>query len=255
MFPVGDFLRTRSTPYVNWTLIGINVAIFVYTLTLSTRPDAIVAGLRTSEADRFLIDWGFVPACIGDYFGFDTGASPRLLAAVCPPGDRELLQVFTSMFLHAGWAHIIGNMLFLWIFGDNVEDRMGHGRYLVFYLLCGLAAAAAQTFMALDTAVPAVGASGAIAGVLGAYLMLYPTAMVQVIFLPLFFIPFFVPAVVLIGIWFITQLFAGLAEIGNATAGSGVAWWAHVGGFSAGALLIWVFKKPRRQRIFARPQG
>jgi membrane associated rhomboid family serine protease len=155
------------------------------------------------------------------------------------------------MFLHAGWAHILGNMLFLWIFGDNVEDSLGHVRYLIFYLLCGVAAGAAQTFMAVETVVPAVGASGAIAGILGAYLMLHPTARVQVVILPLFFIPFFVPAALLIAIWFVMQLFAGLAEIGQATAGSGVAWWAHIGGFLAGALLIWFFKRPQRHRRFA----
>ena len=243
MFPVGDFLRTRETPYVNWTLIAVNLAVFIYTLTLSTNPDLILAGLRTSEADRFLIDWGFIPACLADFAGIGTDASPRDLAILCPAGDREVLQPFTSMFLHAGWAHIVGNMLFLWIFGDNVEDRVGHGRYILFYFACGLAAAAVQTFLALDTVVPNVGASGAIAGIMGAYLVLYPRQRVQVIILPLFFLPFFVPAVVLIGFWFISQIFSGIAEIGNATAGSGVAWWAHIGGFVAGALLIWPFRR------------
>jgi membrane associated rhomboid family serine protease len=156
------------------------------------------------------------------------------------------LQVFTSMFVHAGWAHIFGNMLFLWIFGDNVEDRMGHGRYLVFYLLCGFAAAALQTAMAISTVVPSVGASGAIAGVLGAYLVLYPLGKVRVVILPFFFLPFVVPAVVLIGIWFLMQLIAGLGEIGRATAGSGVAWWAHVGGFVTGLVLIVFFRRPQR---------
>ena len=134
-------------------------------------------------------------------------------------------------------------MLFLWIFGDNVEAAMGHGRYLVFYVLCGFAAAAAQTILALDTVVPAVGASGAIAGVLGAYLVMFPTALVQVIILPFFFLPFLVPAVVLIGIWFLTQVFSGIASVGTATAGSGVAWWAHIGGFVTGLALIGVFRR------------
>jgi membrane associated rhomboid family serine protease len=147
-------------------------------------------------------------------------------------------------------------MLFLWIFGDNVEDRMGHARYLLFYLLCGLAAASIQIFMAVDTVVPNVGASGAIAGIMGAYLVLYPRQMVQVIIFPLFFLPFTVPAVVLIGVWFVTQIFSGLAEIGRATAGSGVAWWAHIGGFVAGALLIWLFRRPqRRTRQFSERYG
>jgi membrane associated rhomboid family serine protease len=251
MFPVGDFLRTRTTPYVNWTLLAINVAVFVYMLTLDTRPDAFVAGLETSEADRFIFDWGFVPACLGDAVGLDPDVDARELSIVCDTAGNALLGVFTSMFVHAGWAHIVGNMLFLWIFGDNVEDRVGHVRYLVFYLLCGIAAAAAQTFMALDTVIPAVGASGAIAGLMGAYLMLHPTAMVQVIVLPLFFLPFFVPAALLIGVWFVMQLFSGFAEIGQATVGSGVAWWAHIGGFIAGAILIWIFRRPQARRRFA----
>jgi membrane associated rhomboid family serine protease len=247
LIPVGDFIRRRTTPYINWMIIAANVAVFVYMLTLSTRPDALLGGLRVSEADRFLFDWGFEPACLAAYLGIGTEADPRDLAVVCPAGDRELVQVFTSMFVHAGWAHVLGNMLFLWIFGDNVEDRVGHARYLGFYLLCGVAAVAAQTVMASDTLLPAVGASGAIAGIMGAYLLLYPTAMVQVIILPLFFLPFFVPAVFLIGVWFVTQLFSGLAEIGPTTAGSGVAWWAHIGGFLAGGVLISFFKRrPRR---------
>ena len=248
MIPVGDFLRRYSTPYVNWTLIALNIAVFVYMLTLDTAPNQLLGGARISQADLFLLDWGFIPACLGQYVGAHPDAPARELALLCPTGDRELIQPFTSMFVHGGFAHIAGNMLFLWIFGDNVEDRMGHLRYLIFYLLCGIAAVAAQTFMALDTTVPAVGASGAIAGVLGAYLMLHPAASVQVVILPLFFLPFFVPAALLIGIWFLMQLLSGVAEIGTTTVGSGVAWWAHVGGFIAGAILIWVFKKPPRRR-------
>jgi membrane associated rhomboid family serine protease len=249
VFPIGDFVRTRTTPYVNWALIGINVLVFFYSLTLSTQADQLLGSFRTSQADRFLFDWGFVPACLGDTLGFTVNASPRDLNAICPSGNGELLRVITSMFVHAGWLHIIGNMLFLWIFGDNVEDRMGHGRYLVFYLLCGIAATATQTYFSLDTVLPAVGASGAIAGVLGAYLMLYPTARVEVVIIPLIFIPFFIPAAALIVIWFVTQLFSGIAEIGSATSGSGVAWWAHVGGFLTGAVLIWFFKRPGPRRV------
>jgi membrane associated rhomboid family serine protease len=249
MLPVGDFLRRRTTPFVNWALIATNVAVFIYMLTLDTRPEQAVGFLQTSETDRFLIDWGFVPACLADYFGVGTDASRAQLNALCPEGERELLQPFTSMFIHAGFAHIIGNMLFLFIFGDNVEDRVGHFRYLLFYVLCGLAAVGVQTYIAADTAVPTVGASGAIAGILGAYLMMFPTAVVQVVILPFFFIPFFVPAAFLIGIWFIYQLFAGFAELGQATTGSGVAWWAHIGGFVAGAILIWIFKRRSRERM------
>jgi membrane associated rhomboid family serine protease len=251
VFPVGDFLRTRTTPWVNYTLLAINIGVFVYMLTLS----GDVLG-QTSEVERFFFDWGFVPACLADFAGMDSGVPPGELQAVCPEGNREPLQLITSMFVHAGWAHILGNMLFLWIFGDNVEDRMGHKRYLVFYFACGIAAALAQTFVATSTTVPTVGASGAIAGVLGGYLMLHPTARVQVIILPLFFIPFFVPAALLIVIWFITQIFSGLAELGQATTGSGVAWWAHIGGFVCGAVLIWFFKRRiRNQPSFAERFG
>jgi membrane associated rhomboid family serine protease len=252
MLPVGDFLRRRTTPYVNWLLIAINVAVFVYMLSLSTEANETLANLRISEADRFIFDYGFVPACVADYFGVATNAGPSLLATVCPSDHREPLQLISSMFLHGGWPHIFGNMLFLWIFGDNVEDRMGHFKYLAFYLICGLVAAGTETYMAADTVLPTVGASGAIAGVLGAYLVLYPRAMVQVVILPLFFLPFFVPAVVLIGVWFITQLFSGFAEIAsNTTAGSGVAFWAHVGGFIAGAVLVWFFKTRARSPVRA----
>jgi membrane associated rhomboid family serine protease len=250
MIPVGDFLRRRTTPCVNWTLIAISVAVFVYMLTLSTRPDRFILDLPTSEADRFLFDWGFVPACLVDALGASSDADPRVLQAVCPDNSsHNYLQLLTAMFVHAGWAHIAGNMLFLWVFGDNIEDRIGHWRYLVFYLVCGFAASALQIAIAPGTDVPSVGASGAIAGVLGAYLLLYPTAMVQVVVLPLVFLPFFLPAVALIGIWFVMQLFAGVAELGEATAGSGVAWWAHVGGFIAGVALILLLRNRNQSRF------
>jgi membrane associated rhomboid family serine protease len=247
VIPVGDFVRRNTTPYVNWTLIAINVAVFLYTLTLSTVPDRFIADLALSEADRFYYDWGYLPACVAEHFGVESNARPADLTAFCPADDREPFTFFTAMFMHGGWAHIVFNMLFLWIFGDNVEDRLGHARYLLFYLACGIAASVAQTAFALDTLVPNVGASGAIAGVMGAYLLLYPKAIVQVVILPLFFIPFFVPAIVLIGIWFVTQLFSGIAEVGQTTAGSGIAWWAHVGGFVAGALLILLIRPKQRR--------
>ncbi len=248
MFPVGDFIRTRRPPIVNWLLLVANAGIFVYTLTLNSTPDQIISGFRTSESDRFLIEWGFVPACLGDYLGLPVNANPREMAGFCPTDGREPLQVFTSMFVHAGWAHILGNMLFLWVFGDNVEDRLGHARYLAFYLLSGVVAVGAQTYMALDTVLPAVGASGAIAGILGAYLVLHPKARIRVVIFPFFFFPFFLPAILLIGIWFATQLFFGLASTGDATAGAGVAWWAHIGGFVAGVILIVAFGRRRRPR-------
>jgi membrane associated rhomboid family serine protease len=252
VIPIGDFIRTRSRAYVNWALIAANIAVFVYTITLSTEPNEILAGSRISPSDHFLISWGLVPSCLQRVLGQQPDVSPRLLAQVCPSGNGELLRLITSMFVHAGWLHIAGNMLFLWIFGDNVEDSMGHLRYLLFYVICGLVAAATQTLFTLDTIVPAVGASGAIAGVLAAYLITYPKSKVEVIILPLFFWPFFVPAIVLIGFWFATQVFSGVMSIGQATTGSGVAFWAHVGGFIAGAILVWFFRQ--KERLRPRPE-
>ena len=247
MIPVGDFVRRNTTPYVNWTLIAINAAVFLYTITLSTVPDRLLGSVAISEADLFFYDWGFMPPCLADYLGISTEASPREVAFLCPTDGREPLQLFTSTFMHAGWGHIAFNMLFLWIFGDNVEDRLGHRRYLGFYVFCGLVAALVQAVFALDKLIPNVGASGAIAGIMGAYLILYPRAMVQVIIFPIFFFPFVVPAVALMLVWFLTQLLSGLEEIGKTTAGSGVAWWAHVGGFAAGALVM-LIARPRRLR-------
>lgn len=248
MIPVGDFVRRSTTPYVNWTLIAINVLVFLYTITLNTTPDRLLGPFAISQADLFFYDWGFMPPCFADYLGIATNASPREVAFFCPTDGREPLTVFSSMFVHAGWGHIAFNMLFLWIFGDNVEDRLGHRRYLLFYLFCGIVASVVQAYFALDTVIPNVGASGAIAGIMGAYLVLYPRAMVTVIIFPIFFFPFVVPAVALMLVWFLTQVFSGLAEIGQTTAGSGVAWWAHVGGFAAGALVM-LLARPRRRRL------
>ena len=247
MFPVSDSTRRRLTPFVNWTLLAINVAVFVYRLTLGSEQTVAVGVFTASEQEKFLFDYGFVAACLGQEAGLAVNATSDALS-VCPAGNREFLQVLTSMFVHGGLVHLAGNLIFLWIVGDNVEDRMGHLRYIVFYVLCGIAAAAVQTVMSVNTVVPAIGASGAIAGVLGAYLLMFPFARIQVIIFPLFFLPFFLPAVVLIGIWFFMQLVSGVGEIGDATVGSGVAWWAHIGGFIAGAVLIWLFKRPQPRR-------
>jgi membrane associated rhomboid family serine protease len=179
VIPVGDFLRRRTTPYVNWTLIAINIAVFVYTLSLDTAGSNSGLPIPISESDRFYFDWGALPACVAESLGINSGANELGLEFLCPPGERPLLTVFSAMFMHAGWGHIFGNMLFLWIFGDNVEDRLGHFPYLIFYFVCGIAAMALQTAFALDTLVPTVGASGAIAGVLGAYLILFPGAIVH----------------------------------------------------------------------------
>ncbi len=250
LIPVGDYLRTRGPAYVNWAIIAANIAVFIYIVSLdSSQVVGAIGRQPITETDQFFYDWGFVPSCVGDFFGASTDVSGPQLARVCPAGDREAIQPFTSMFLHAGWGHLLGNMLFLWIFGDNVEDAMGHLRYLVFYLIAGLAAAGLQTFFSLDSVQPTVGASGAIAGVMGAYLVMYPTVRIRVIILPLFFIPFLVPAIVLIGIWILTQVFNAFTALGQQGEASGIAWWAHVGGFLAGVVLVWFFRRKRPRRV------
>jgi membrane associated rhomboid family serine protease len=154
--------------------------------------------------------------------------------------------LITHQFLHGGWLHIISNMWALWIFGDNVEDAMGHFRFAIFYLLCGCLAGLTQTFTQPSATVPSLGASGAIAGVLGAYLLLYPAARVVVLF-PVLFLPFFfeVPAVVYLGIWFVSQLFSGTLSLVSPSQGGGIAFWAHIGGFVAGMVLCGVFARRR----------
>ena len=217
MIPLRDIIPSRTTPIVTISIILLNVLVFVYELSLGRAVDA------------FTLYFGLVPAAF------------------------SWVTVFTSMFLHGGLLHVAGNMLYLWIFGDNVEDRMGHGRFLVFYLLCGVAAALAQTITAPDSIVPMVGASGAIAGVMGAYFVLYPKSRI-VTLIPLFF--FFqvieVPAILFLGIWFLMQFLSGVGSIVTAVGGQpagGVAVWAHVAGFVAGISGVVVFRRPERQRV------
>ena len=172
----------------------------------------------------------------------------------CVIGQPHWYTPLSSMFLHGGWLHLIGNMWFLWLFGNNVEDSMGHGRYLVFYLLCGLAAAAAQTLVEPSSIYPMIGASGAISGVMGAYVMLYPRVRIHtLIVLVVFFTRVSLPAWVMLGYWFALQLLSGAMTAGEQH--GGVAFWAHVGGFLAGAALISIFKDPElvsRHRALAR---
>jgi membrane associated rhomboid family serine protease len=226
LFPIGDEHNGRVlTPYVNYTLIALNVLIFLYQLML---PDT-----RSNPAlTEFIVRWGAIPIEI--------------------TRGHDLFALLTSMFLHGGWLHIAGNMLFLWVFGDNVEDTMGHVRYLIFYLFCGLAAGLAQVLIDPASRIPLVGASGAISGVLGAYIVLFPHGRIRTLVVLGFFVTVvLVPAWVQIGLWIVLQLFSGLASLGVATESGGVAFWAHIGGFVAGALLVWVFKDQRavdRQR-------
>ncbi|MDP9237762.1 MAG: rhomboid family intramembrane serine protease, partial [Chloroflexota bacterium] len=236
MIPVYDSVRSRSFPIVNVTIILINFIVFFYEIALSQQQ----LGLRTSELDRFIFHWGNIPACTFDALGRNL-AEARSATCLQQPDARW--TILAAMFMHGGWLHILGNMLFLWIFGDNVEDAMGHARYAIFYLLVGTLAAFAHMFVNPHDLTPAIGASGAIAGVMGAYIVLFPRATVAVIIPIFFFIPFPLPAFVLIGFWFVAQIFSGFASLGpNAVgAGGGVAYFAHVGGFIAGAVLVNLF--------------
>ncbi len=174
MIPVGDSVSSRTFPYVNLAIIAVNLLVFAYELLLGSEV----------QRNQFLCDWGTIPRDVTNLFA--PPSRPEVALGPCGFSSSEvgvdvLLRPFTSMFMHAGWFHILGNMLFLWIFGDNVEDALGHVRYLLFYLLCGLGAAAAHILMSPDSLLPAVGASGAIAGVMGAYLVLYPKANIAVL--------------------------------------------------------------------------
>jgi hypothetical protein len=254
MIPVGDSVRSRTFPYVNVAIIAACVLVFLYQLTLSAVPDkvfAIAPGLGVfSELDLFFFEWGSVPVCLRDRLGFDVEAQTREFAAVCGHQERELLTPLTAMFIHGGWVHLIGNMVFLWVFGDNVEDALGHVRYALFYVVGGVIATAAHVLVNPDDLIPAIGASGAIAAVLGAYLLLYPRATVAAIvpIFILFWMPFYIPAVFLIGFWFLLQLFNGAAALAtrDVVGAGGVAWFAHIGGFVAGLVLVKLFMLGRR---------
>jgi membrane associated rhomboid family serine protease len=212
MFPIGDDDSNRRTvPWVTYALIALNVIFFF---------------LEMSGGDPFIMRWAFVPR--------------RFLAN--PVADFP--TIFTSMFMHAGWLHLGGNMLYLWIFGDNVEDRFGHALYTIFYFLCGLAATFAQMAFSMNSNIPNLGASGAIAGVLGAYLLLFPRQRVNVLMgrgvIPM-------SALVVIGLWIVLQLFSGFGAVTSAGADTGgVAYMAHIGGFAAGLVLAYLLRGTTR---------
>ncbi len=229
MIPIRDDISSRTFPIVSVSLIAINALAFLYELALPP------AGLEDFFQQYAVIPIRYFAKGHIDIFGVE---HPYTMVDLAIP-------IFTAMFLHGGWMHIGGNMLYLWIFGDNVEDRMGHGRFLVFYLLSGVLATAAHIMFNPHSQVPSLGASGAIAGVLGAYLLLYPTARVVTLVPIFFFIEFIpIPAVIVLGIWFLQQFFAGAASLGAASAQTGgVAWWAHIGGFVAGMVLVHLFKR------------
>jgi rhomboid family protein len=242
MFPYRDDNPTLSTPIATLLLIGVNVVVWVLVQGMGSEPNL----------SRSVCELGLIP---GEFFGrLPEGLSiPMSQSTVCViTGERSWFTPLTSMFLHGGWFHLIGNMWFLWVFGNNVEDSMGHFRYLAFYILCGLAAAAAQTWINPSSAVPMVGASGAISGVMGAYVILYPRVRVHMlVILGIFITRIVVPAYLMLGYWFLLQLIGG----GLAQGEGGVAFWAHAGGFVAGAVLIHLFRDPElveKHRALAR---
>jgi membrane associated rhomboid family serine protease len=222
MLPIRDTIRSNNFPIMNWILIGLNTLVFLFEVSLAP-----------SGLNRLIQNFGIVPA------RFDFSNLGLLLNE-----PRVLLTLLTHMFLHGGWFHFLSNIWVLHIFGDNVEDRMGAGRFLLFYLLSGLVAAFSQILFSPGSSVPAIGASGAIAGVLGAYFLMYPGARVTTLIL-IFIFPWFVelPAVIFLGFWFVSQLFYGIASLGLPAAASmgGVAWFAHIGGFVFGMLFYKLF--------------
>jgi len=227
MLPLRDVNPTRSLSIMTIILIAINVLVFIYELILGP------------QLEGFVQSWAIIPYEITH--GVDL-----------PPASIQpiYLTLLTAMFLHGGFVHIAGNMLFLWIFGNNIEDAMGSLRFLVFYLLCGLGSGAFHVAFNANSMVPTVGASGAVAGVLGAYLVAFPRARVSTL-VPLFvfFTVITLPAVVVLGFWFVIQLLSGMESL-RMVQGGGVAWWAHVGGFVLGMFLLPIFQRPPERRRF-----
>jgi len=227
VIPLKDDVPSRSVPVVTMVLIGLNVLVYLYEFSLGAGGPAAI--------EAFVHEFGATPCRLtGACAGLDDFPSP-------------LVTVLTSMFMHSiNPLHIIGNMLYLWIFGDNVEDALGHGRFLVFYLLAGLAAAVAQTLTAPRSHVPMIGASGAVSGVLGAYVILFPYASIRTLVgIAVFWRVVHIPAMVMIGFWIVLQLLYGFLTVSASTGGAetgGVAWFAHIGGFLAGVVLLFLLR-------------
>jgi membrane associated rhomboid family serine protease len=259
MIPISDENPTLRTPLMTWLILGAMFAVWFVVQG---------GGLPGTEVElaKSVCNLGMVPgelthrARVGEGFWIIPGQWACVV-------DRDPINIFTpliSMFLHGGWSHILGNAIFFWVFGNNIEDSMGPGRFLVFYLLCGLIAAATHVMMLPDSPIPTVGASGAISGVLGAYLVLYPRVRINMLFPPFIFRTFAIPAWIVLLYWFGLQAFTAYASQVNAQVSNGVAVWAHVGGFVAGMVLIKLFENPRlvadrnawrHQRELAASQG
>ena len=232
MFPIRDDNPHFLTPFVTYGIITANLVTWFFLQGLGSEP-----ALSSSVCAMGMIPGEFLHRLPADL-------TVPLGDVVCVLGGVSTWYTpFTSMFLHGGWLHLIGNMWFMWIFGNNVEDSMGHGRFIVFYLLCGLIAAALQVYSNPDSPIPMIGASGAIGGVMGAYIVMYPRVRVHMIlFFGFFFMRIVVPASFMLGYWFLIQLAGGAADLGGT--GGGTAFWAHVGGFAGGAVLVLAFRNP-----------
>lgn len=222
MIPIRDENPYKNKPYMTWFLIISSFAVYIFQMTLPYE-----------ELEALVLQYGFVP---------------ENLSALLMGGDLSMLKnvlisTFACMFLHGSLVHLLGNMWSLWLFGDNVEDKIGRVNFLVFYIFCGIAATLAHYFFNTSSTFPVIGASGAIAGVMGAYVLLFPLAKI-VTLIPIIWIPFFfnIPAFIFIGLWFLLQVFLGISEITVAQVGGGVAWWAHVGGFLFGIVFIKSYK-------------
>ena len=246
MIPLGDAdIQRRTFPYVTLGLILINAVVFVYEFSLGDLQQHI-----------FILKNGLIPAELTSGNEFLSARLTFLETVDIKSPFGTWATLLTSMFLHGGWLHIIFNMLFLWGFGGNVEDRLGHVKYLVFYLVAGFGASMAQVGIDMDSQIPMVGASGAIAGVLGAYLILHPFNRINVLIIFVFITAVRVPAVLVLGAWFVLELFKGtVGTLGPETAGGGVAYFAHVGGFVAGFLMMAVFKLLVREPLIPHRPG
>ena len=221
MFPLRDTIPSRTFPFVTISLIIINMLIFFYELSLG------------EQLNTFINNFGIIPS---KFQNVHLQHPVQSASAIFP--------LFSSVFLHGGWMHIISNMWYLWIFGDNVEDRTGHIRFLIFYILCGALAGLSHVLMNSSSSVPTIGASGAIAGVMGAYFLLFPRSkIVTLIFIFIFIQIIEIPAVFFLGFWIILQLISGSMSRGLVENSGGVAWWAHIGGFLIGLVMIFFFKK------------
>jgi membrane associated rhomboid family serine protease len=227
MFPLKDTVPSSSFPFVTIGIIVINFVVFFYELTLGP------------QLNTFINQYGVIPSHIlislnKNWFNFIPASVP----------------VFSSIFIHGGWMHIIGNMWYLWIFGDNIEDRTGHFRFFLFYVICGVAATVSHVIMNPASNLPTVGASGAIAGVMGAYLILFPRSRIlTLIFLIIFIQIIEIPAIFFLGFWILLQVVSGSISFGLTQESGGVGWWAHIGGFFVGLVMVFFFRK--RKRIFA----